>query len=308
MPSSLHAADTPLAPSAATAESGAGRDSRWSVVSIYALAMGALALIYVPVLISLGSDWLTNPNYSHGIIIPFAVAFFVYLKRERLRALPARPSAWGLALALAAEAEYLVGFLGAEFFLQRTSLLLLLAGAVVYLWGWAHLRAHLFSLTLLLLAIPLPAIIFNAVAFPLQLLASSWAAGLLNLCGIPVFRQGNILELPQRALDVAEACSGIRSLFSLITLAMMVAYFVPVRFWVKLGLVLSAVPIALCTNAARIALSGLLGKYFGEQYSEGFFHAFSGWLIFLVAFLAMLGEASLLGRWVGKRPAVGGGD
>ena len=273
------------------------QDSRWSVGSIYLVVLAALTAVYVPVLIGLGYDWAHNPNYSHGFIIPFAVAFVVWQQREQLRRIRSRPSHWGLALAVVSQAVYLVGFLGAEFFLQRTSLLLLIAGALLYLSGWQLLRSQLFSLTLLLLAIPLPAIIFNSIAFPLQLLASAWAAFLLNLCTIPVYRSGNILVLPQRTLDVAEACSGIRSLFSLIALAMLVAYFVPARFWVKLGLVLSAVPIALGANAARIAATGLIGRWFGFEYSEGFFHEFSGWVIFVVAFLALLAEASLVARW-----------
>ncbi|HEY7837273.1 MAG TPA: exosortase/archaeosortase family protein [Terriglobales bacterium] len=283
-------------PLAASAPAAAITDSRWSIGSIYLIALVALSAVYVPVLWGLGYDWANNPNYSHGFIIPFAVAFIVWQQRGQLRRIPARPSHWGLVLAVVAEAQYLVGFLGAEYFLQRTSLLLLIAGALVYLSGWQLLRTQLFSLTLLLLAIPLPAIIFNSIAFPLQLLASSWAAFLLNLCSIPVYRSGNILMLPQRTLDVAEACSGIRSLFSLIALAMLVAYFVPARFWVRLGLVLSAIPIALGANALRIAATGLIGRWFGPQYSEGFFHEFSGWVIFVVAFIALLGEASLLAR------------
>ena len=268
----------------------------------YVIGLGALALVYAPVLVSLVHDWATNPNYSHGFLMPFAVAFFIWQQREQLRALPVRPSAWGAVLAVASQAIYLVGFLGAEYFLQRTSLLLLLAGGIVFLYGWKHLQVHLFSLALLFLAIPLPEIIFNAIAFPLQLLASAWAAALLGLFSIPVFREGNVLVLPQRTLDVAQACSGIRSLFSLVALAMIVAYFIPARFWVRLGLVLSAVPIALATNAFRIAATGVLGKWFGAAASEGFFHAFSGWLIFLLAFVAMLGEAALLSHWLGKKP------
>ncbi|MGH9483404.1 MAG: exosortase/archaeosortase family protein, partial [Terriglobales bacterium] len=262
-------------PATRPSAAGARLAQRWPVVATYALALAALALVYIPVLVGLGQDWLTNPNYSHGFIIPVAVAFVIWQQRHQLRLLPRRPSAWGLALALFSQVVYLVGYLGAEFFLQRTSLLLLAAGGILYLYGAAQLRAHLFSLTLLLLAIPLPALIFNAIAFPLQLLASAWAAALLRLCTIPVFREGNILVLPQRTLDVAEACSGIRSLFSLLALGMLVAYFVPVRFWVRLGLVLSAVPIALAANAFRIAASGLLGRWFGPEASEGFFHLFS---------------------------------
>lgn len=279
-------------------------DSAWSLASLYAVVLVALAAVYAPVVWSLFYDWQHNPNYSHGFIIPFAVAFFVWQQRAELKALPRKPTQWGLVLAIYSQVQYMIGYLGAEFFLQRTSLLLLAAGIILYIWGWSHLRVHLFSLVLLLLAIPLPDLIFNAIAFPLQLLASAWAAALLNLCSIPVFREGNILVLPQRTLDVAEACSGIRSLFSLLALAMMVAYFVPARWWVRLGLVLSAVPIALATNAGRIAATGLAGRYLGPQYSEGFFHLFSGWLIFIVAFVIMLIEASLLSRWARRRKGV----
>ncbi len=298
MPPASASVVTAPAESATTAPSAAGRRP-W--LTVYGLALGALALVYVPVLIHLVEDWATDPNYSHGFVIPFAVAYFVWQQRRQLRALPARPSAWGLAIILVSQAEYLVGYLGAEFFLQRTSLLLLIAGGIVYLYGWRHLRLHLFSLALLFMAIPLPAIVFNAIAFPLQLLASAWAAALLTLSGIPVFREGNVLALPFRTLDVAEACSGIRSLFSLIALAMMVAYFVPGRFWVKLGLVVSAVPLALAANAFRIFATGWMGRLFGPEYSEGFFHAFSGWLIFVIAFFGLLLEASLLTRWARRK-------
>lgn len=299
---SLAATDT--VPVGVRADPAIRSESRWSVGSIYALAFGALALVYVPVLWNLFGDWATDPNYSHGFIIPFAVAFILWQQRDLLRSIPARPSHWGLALAFVAEAEYLVGFLGAEYFLQRTSLLLLLAGGILYLYGWRHLRSQLFSLALLFFAIPLPTIVFNAIAFPLQLLASTWAAALLNFSGIPVFREGNIIQLPQRTLDVAEACSGIRSLFSLIALAMLVAYFVPVRLWKRLLLVASSVPLALAANAFRIAATGWLGRWFGPEASEGFFHAFSGWLIFVIAFAGLLAEATFLSRRKGAAAAI----
>lgn len=288
---------TASAPAAARRASALRNPAYW----VWASVALALALVYAPVVVTLVGEWFTNPNYSHGILIPFAVAFFVWHQRADLRALPRRPSSWGLVLAVYSQIQYLIGVLGAEYFLQRTSLLVLVAGALVYVHGWRLLRTQLFSLLLLLLAIPLPKLVFNAITFPLQLLASAWAASLLWLCGIPVFRSGNILELPQRTLDVAEACSGIRSLFSLIALAMMVAYFLPSRLWVKIALVLSAVPIALAANAVRIMASGLLGRWFGPQASEGFFHAFSGWCIFLVAFAALLLEARLLSRWLPAR-------
>lgn len=255
-----------------------------------------LAVMWAPVLAGLLDDWNSNPNYSHGFLIPFAVVYFLWVKREILRASVQAPATAGLALMGLAIPVYLVGLLGAEFFMQRCSMLLFVAGMIAFFWGWRCLRETSFVFTLAFLAIPLPAIIFNAIAFPLQLIASAWAAGLLRLIGIPVFQQGNILQLPQQVLNVAEACSGIRSLISLMTLALMVAWFLPVRRWVQAGLVAAAIPVALIANALRIALTGILGKYLGPEYSEGFFHLFSGWLIFLVAFVLLLGLASVVSR------------
>ncbi|HEY7838006.1 MAG TPA: exosortase [Terriglobales bacterium] len=289
------------APGARTAAAVAASGSLSRQRLLFGLGAVAVALAYLPVLAGLASDWATNPNYSHGFVIPFAVAYIVWRQRAQLRRLPVRPSAWGWVLAIVSQVIYLVGYLGAEYFLQRISLLFLIAGGIVLLYGWRHLHSQLFSLALLLIAIPLPALIFNAIAFPLQLLASSWATGLLHAVGIPVFRSGNILVLPHRSLDVAEACSGIRSLFSLIALAMIVAYFVPARAWMRLGLVLTAVPIALAANAFRIGATGVLGQWMGAAASEGFFHAFSGWLIFVVAFAALLGEAALVHRMAERR-------
>ncbi|MGH9486273.1 MAG: exosortase [Terriglobales bacterium] len=258
--------------------------------------LAALVLVYAGTAVKLVQDWSTNPNYSHGFLIPFAIAFFLWQERDRLARLPRRPSRLGLVLVVYSQAQYLLGVLGAERFLQATSFLFLAAGIIMLLWGWAHLKVVSFEFLLALVAIPLPAIIFNEIAFPLQLIASRWAAALLNFCGVPVFRSGNILQLPFRALDVAEACSGIRSLFSLLALALMVAYFLPLRRWGKTLFVLSAVPIAIVANAIRIAATGLLGQYVGQEYATGFFHEFSGWVIFVLAFGLLLFEAALLQR------------
>ncbi|MGH9476781.1 MAG: exosortase [Terriglobales bacterium] len=271
----------------------------WLRTSWYVLA--ALLLVYAGTTWRLIENWQIDPNYSHGFVIPFAIAFFLWIERRRLAALPVKPSRLGLLLIVYSQLQYLLGYLGAELFLQRTSFLFLAAGAVLLLWGWMHLRAVSFEFLLALLAIPLPALVFNQIAFPLQLIASRWAAALLTLTGVPVFRQGNVLQLPFRALDVAEACSGIRSLFSLFALALMVAYFLPLRRWLKWAFVLSAVPIALVANAIRIAATGLLGQYVGQEYATGFFHEFSGWVIFVIAFALLLAESVLLTRWAARR-------
>lgn len=288
------------------AQSEAGAPSRstgWPVIHPamrYVVLLGIpaalIVVLYGATLVGLASEWFTNADYSHGPLIPIAVAYFLWEKREKLRSLPAQPSWFGLAIILASQLVNLVGFLGAEFFLQRISFLMLLAGLVVFLHGWLLLSNLASSFTLLLLAIPLPAIIFNQLTLPLQLQASSWAESLLNVCGIAVLRDGNVLQLSHNLLNVAEACSGMRSLISLLALALMIGEMLRCGLWTKLILIASVVPVGLTTNAMRIAGTGVLAQTAGQAWAEGFFHLFSGWCIFLLACALLLGEALLLQR------------
>jgi exosortase len=181
------------------------------------------------------------------------------------------------------------------------------AGAVLYVWGGQHFRILVFPLAFLLLMIPLPAIVFNQVAFPLQLLASRAGETAIAAAGIPVLREGNVLQLPHSALEVAEACSGIRSLVSLLTLGIVLGYFAERRPWARVVIALGAVPIAILANAARVAGTGLMAQWVSPAAAEGFFHSFSGWLMFVVAFLGLLAVQWLVarvGRIPGTRPAV----
>jgi len=180
-----------------------------------------------------------------------------------------------------------VGILGAELFLSRLSLLLVIAGLLIYFFGWPYMRAVFFPWAFLLLMIPLPSIVFNQITLPLQLLASRCASFALPLLGVPVLRQGNVIVLPAMALEVAEACSGIRSLLSLITLAIIYGYFLEKRMWVRVVLALAAIPLAIVANSLRIVGTGLLVQYWDPSKAEGFFHAFSGWLIFVVSLLML---------------------
>ena len=180
-----------------------------------------------------------------------------------------------------------VGVLGAELFLSRISLLLLIAGLVIFFSGWHLFRASLFPWAFLILMIPIPAIVFTQITFPLQILASKVAAVLLPMAGVPVLREGNIIYLPAMPLEIAEACSGIRSLLSLGALATIYGYFSETRVWVRIVLALASIPIAVAANSLRIVGTGLLVQYWDPDKAEGFFHTFSGWLIFVVS-LAML--------------------
>ena len=191
---------------------------------------------------------------------------------------------WGLAIVIVSLAMLVVGVLGAELFLSRSSLLLLIAGLVIWFLGWAFFRAMLFPWAFLILMIPLPAIIFNnQITFPLQMLASKIAARLLPLANVPVLREGNVINLPAMALEVAEACSGIRSLMSLITLAVIYGYFFETRNSIRVLLVLLAIPVAVLANSLRIVGTGLVIQYWDPRLAEGFFHLFSGWLIFVIS-------------------------
>ena len=264
------------------------------------LLIAGVAVIYAKTLVGLATEWWVNPDYSHGLLIPFAIAYLIYEKRDMFAKLPIRPSWVGLFVIVISQFINLVGFLGAEFFLQRTSFVVLLAGLILFLAGWAHLRESAFALLLLLLAVPLPAIVFNIVALPLQLIASSWAESFLQVCRIPVLREGNLLVLAQQTLNVTEACSGIRSLMSLITLGLMIAYFLPFRWMIRVAFVLTTIPIAIVANAFRVGGTGVLATYFGQKAAQGFFHTFSGWLVFVFAFIVLLGEVSLFYRFFGK--------
>lgn len=256
-----------------------------------------VAWLYSSILLRLVGQWWHDPNFSHGFFVPLFSALVLWQKRNRLRTLPRKPSWWGLLLMVGSLCILVIGVLGAELFLSRISLLLLIAGLVVLFGGWVRLRAVLFPWAFLFLMIPIPAILFNQITFPLQILTSKVAAGVLPLLGVPVLREGNIITLPAMALEVAEACSGIRSLLSLATLAIVYGYLLETRNSVRVILALASIPIAVAANSLRIVGTGLLVQYWDAQRAEGFFHLFSGWIIFVVA-LAMLFLFHHLVSWI----------
>lgn len=246
-----------------------------------------LVWLYSSILIHLAQQWFTDPNFSHGIFVPCFAAFVLWQDRSALSKLAAVPSNSGMALIVFGLLTLIIGTLGAELFLSRVSLLVVIAGLVVFFLGWRYLRAVLFPLAVLVLMIPIPSIVFNQITFPLQVLASKVAAAVLPLAGVPVLREGNIINLPAMPLEVAQACSGIRSLLSLTTLAIIYGYLMESRIAIRIVLALASVPIAVAANSLRIIGTGLLVQYWDPDKAEGFFHAFSGWLIFVLS-LGML--------------------
>ena len=270
----------------------------WRGVVMFAL----VCLLYHGIAKSLVRDWWNDPNFSHGFFVPIFSGFLVWQDRRRLAAIPVNPSWWGIGIMGAALAAMVVGVFGSELFLSRTSLILLLAGMAVYFRGWRFFRAVLFPWVILFLMVPLPAIVFNQIALPLQMMASKLASTALSVMGVPVLREGNVLTLPAMPLEVAEACSGIRSLISLATLAVIYSSFVEPKALGRCLLVVMAAPIAVIANALRIVGTGLLVQYWDPNKALGFFHEFSGWVIF-IASLALLIAAHGLIRLVVHRPA-----
>ena len=261
----------------------------YSKQAAVAVAAGVMfLLLYRNVLVKLVHDWYFDDNYSHGfLIIPLAL-YLAWERRRRFAETPNQPGPLGLVVVAGSIAVLLAGVLGSELFLTRISILGTVAGSVLFLFGWRRMKVLAFPIAMLFLMIPLPAIIFNQIAFPLQLLASRVGEATLTAAEIPVLREGNVLVLANTSLEVAEACSGIRSLVSLLTLGIVFGYFTDNRLWMRVVIALSTVPIAIVTNGGRVAGTGIAAHRFGPQAAQGFLHEFSGWMVFVVAFLMML--------------------
>jgi exosortase len=272
-----------------------------SALAALALFLVSGTLLFRDVTAKLVSDWWHDDNYSHGFFIVPLALYFAWERRERLAQACARPHWLGALVVLASVAMLIAGVLGAELFLTRLALLGVLGGTVLYVLGASHLRILAFPLAFLLLMIPIPAIVFNQVAFPLQILASQVAETTLHALRIPVLREGNLIALASTTLEVAEACSGIRSLVSLLTLGIVYGYFADPRPLARAAIALATVPIAIAANALRVAGTGVAAHFVGAAAAEGFLHAFSGWLVFVAAFAMLLAWHRLL-AWVSPAP------
>jgi exosortase len=249
-----------------------------------ALALGALLVwLYGSTLKGLVSEWLSSPDSSYGGILA-AIALAVLWKRRLLiTAATSRGSLVGFVFLTGALCAFLVGRFGADVFVTRVSLVLGLAGLIWSIGGSTPARVSAAPLCLLLIAVPLPALVVNAITLPMQLVASRMAEWMLASAHIPVFRDGNVLELQSTSLEVAEACSGLRSLISLTAIGCLVAWATERRLVRRAVVIAAAVPIALVLNAVRIAATGAACEVWGPQAASGEWHTFAGWITFVVA-------------------------
>ena len=262
---------------------------------------GALLIAaYFPVLRHLVEQWSADEDVSHGFFVPLVAGFIAWQRRQQILALDCKAAWWGLGVMAWAALQGYVGMLGAELFLQRTSFLIALVGLLLVVGGTKLVRVLAFPLLLLPFMIPIPSVLYNQITFPLQLFASQVAEFTLGLLGIPVLRDGNVLELASQKLSVVEACSGIRSLLSLSFLALVYAYFFDRKVWMRWVLLGATVPVAILANSGRVTVTGILSEI-NPDLAQGFFHSLEGFLIFAIALVLLGGLHALINRFMKTR-------
>jgi len=253
-----------------------------------------LIVLYHSVVAELLYDWQNNPDYSHGYFIPFIAGYMAWSRREDLKNTAWKPNNWGIALFLMGIIQLMLGIIGAENFLQSTSLIIVMLGIILFLAGFKIARILLVPTLFLLFMIPLPAIIWKNFAFSLRLFASKIAVSFMHLIGMPVLREGNIIFLPGASLEVVDACSGMRSLVSLLAMSALFAFIMNQRMWKKWVLFLSAVPIAIISNIIRLIITVTLTQVYGEKAALGVTHTYSGIATFSIGLVLLLIISKLL--------------
>ena len=269
-----------------------GRE-KWFPLGIVLLA---LIFLYLPFLKTLVTDWGTNDDYSHGYFIPFLTLYFIYCMRDELKKIAIKPCNIGLLMILAGLGQLIVGKIGSEFFLQRTSLIVTLLGITLFLLGWQYFKMLFLPLAYLIFMIPLPAIIWNKIAFPMQLFSSYLTEQVVSSLGIPIYREGNVMHLAQTTLEVVAACSGLRSLVTMFALSGALALLSTLSAKKKIILFFAAAPIAIFANIVRLTATALMATEIGAAAAQGFLHEFSGIVVFVLGMALLIAVSWLLGK------------
>jgi exosortase len=263
-------------------------ESRRATLFSSLLLSGLVVILYAPILSSMARQWWDDPNYGHGMLVPLFVAYVLWRERSRWLTVSVRPSDYGLPLMLSAMGLLILGILSAELFTTRFSLIVLISGIIIFLAGWQVLRSIAFPIAYLVFMIPLPALVYYQLTFPLQLVASRLGAQGLVMVGVHTLRQGNLLILPNVTLEVVEACSGVRSLLSLLAAAVAYAYLAESSIWKRYSLVALTIPIVILSNGLRLVATGVLSFVYGPQVDSGPTHTALGLAFFALAFLSII--------------------
>jgi exosortase len=274
---------------------GAETTQAWLHAGVVALVfLVILSVLYKVIVPDLVWQWWDDSNYSHGFLVPIFSGFIVWQRRKILATLTPVESWAGLPVLVAGVLMLILGDIGSELFLMRSSLIVIATGLILFHLGPEILRVLALPLAFLFFMVPLPSVLFYAIAFPLQSLAARNAAAALDLLAVPVLLDGNVIHLSQITLGVTEACSGIRSLISLLALAVAWAYLTVPGAGAKAAFIASTIPITIVSNAGRIVITGLAGQWLGVKYASGIYHTFSGYLIFLFALAGLLAVDRLI--------------
>lgn len=268
------------------------QDMKWKLTVL----LLAWAVAFYPVVPPMVEAWFSHSDNSHALLVPLVSIYFLWEKRGAMRRVPVQGSSLGLILLVVSLAIYFVSYVGAIAFFTRLMLVAALIGLLWSCMGTPMLRLLAFPLGFLFFMVPVPDTLLGMVSFPLQLAATKISAGLIQLCSIPVYREGNMLYFMQTQLEVAEACSGIRSIMSLTMLSVIFAYISPGNWWRKVVLILSAIPIAMLANILRVSGTGVLAHFFGDRVARGFLHEFSGLAVFLFGLVLLFFVYNVLKR------------
>ncbi len=274
-------------------------NNRFSISPIYiqlAILLGGTIALYFPFIQKMVQDWGENANYSHGYLIPFISAYMIWALRGQLAEIEQKPSYWGLLLIVIGLVQLFIAKVGSELFLQRTSLIILLFGISIFFFGGRFTRFIWLPLAYLIFMVPLPAIVWNRIAFPMQIFSSTITEDVVRLLGMPILREGNVLHLPQTTLEVVDACSGLRSLTTMLALSAAFTFIANQVTWKKWVLFLSAFPIAILVNIIRLTATAVLASWYGGEVAQGFLHDFSGMLVFAAGIALLIMTQTALSR------------
>ncbi|GAB6059654.1 exosortase A [Desulfonatronum parangueonense] len=258
------------------------------------LLIPILAVMYFDIISLMVFQWANDENYSHGFLVPLISGFFIYQRWDQLRTAPVDPSNVGLFVVFLGLCQLVLGWLGTELFNMRLSLVVILCGMTIYLFGIRVFKIMALPLLFLVLMIPIPYIVYDAAAFPLKLFVTNISVATLKMLGVVVWNEGNIIMFTNTVLEVADACSGLRSIMSLLALAVAFAFLTQKSNTKRAIIIASAIPIAVATNAMRVIVTGFLAQYWGAQVAQGFFHDFAGFAVFAVAMILLLALGGIL--------------
>jgi exosortase D (VPLPA-CTERM-specific) len=269
-------------------------------IAVLGLAAVAVALTFQDTFVYLYEQW-QREEYSHGFLIPLISAYLLWRRRSQFQQITLRTSWAGVVVALLGLSIYFLGSLASITTLDAYALVIVIAGCVLGILGWEAFKVAQIPIALLFLMNPIPGFFYNTLSLRLQLLSSQVGVAIMRLLGVSVFLEGNVIDLGIYKLQVADACSGLRYLFPLMTLGVIVAYLFKGKTWMRWWLFLSTIPITVFMNSLRIGVIGVLVDHFGIEQAEGFLHWFEGWVIFMACFLVLLLQAWTLLRLTGDR-------